>query len=130
MQNRAMREYTARRGGPLRCRFGKGRAMAGLLAIFAEFEREILRDRIRARLAMRGRTGNGWVGRQPRPWMLRKSGNRIVAVLANPRSLDKYRSGVPQSAESSIPSWCRDNTGIFDCGQAVSMIGPSWYSVR
>ncbi len=28
-----------------------GRAMAGLLAIFAEFEREILRDRVRAGLA-------------------------------------------------------------------------------
>jgi DNA invertase Pin-like site-specific DNA recombinase len=44
-----------------------GRAMAGLLAIFAEFEREILRERTRAGLAMRGRMGHGWGGRQPRP---------------------------------------------------------------
>ena len=49
---------------------------------------------------MRGRTGNGWVGRQPRPYTLRKSGNCIVPVLANPRSLVECRSGAPQSAES------------------------------
>jgi DNA invertase Pin-like site-specific DNA recombinase len=34
-----------------------GRAMAGLLAIFAEFEREILRDRVRAGLAHARRNG-------------------------------------------------------------------------
>src|SRR4249920_2299207 len=37
-----------------------GGATAGLLAIFAEFEREILRERTRAGLAQRGRTGDGW----------------------------------------------------------------------
>jgi len=34
-----------------------GRAMAGLLAVFAEFEREILRERVRAGLA------HAWAGR-------------------------------------------------------------------
>src|SRR5436309_5672764 len=35
-----------------------GRAMAGLLAIFAEFEREVLRERTRAGLAQARRNGN------------------------------------------------------------------------
>ena len=39
-----------------------GRAMAGLLAVFAEFEREVLRERIRAGIAQ-AREG----GRPPRP---------------------------------------------------------------
>jgi putative DNA-invertase from lambdoid prophage Rac len=37
-----------------------GRAMAGLLAIFAEFKREILRDRTRAGLAHARQNGNDW----------------------------------------------------------------------
>jgi len=77
-----------------------GRAMAGLLAIFAEFEREILRERTRAGWHMRGKTANGWVGRQPRPNTLRKSGNCIVPALANPRLPAGCRSGAPQSAAS------------------------------
>src|SRR5918996_875478 len=36
-----------------------GRAMAGLLAVFAEFEREILRERVRAGLAHARQNGNG-----------------------------------------------------------------------
>jgi DNA invertase Pin-like site-specific DNA recombinase len=39
-----------------------GRAMAGLLAIFAEFEREILRERTRARLVQARRNGNDSAG--------------------------------------------------------------------
>jgi len=34
-----------------------GRAMAGLLAVFAEFEREILRERVRAGIAQARREG-------------------------------------------------------------------------
>ena len=49
---------------------------------------------------LRGRTGNGWIGRQPRPHTLRKSGNSIAPVLANPRSHVECRSGAPRSAES------------------------------
>lgn len=41
-----------------------GRAMAGLLAVFAEFEREILRERVRAGLAHARRTGKR-LGRPP-----------------------------------------------------------------
>jgi DNA invertase Pin-like site-specific DNA recombinase len=39
-----------------------GRAMAGLLAVFAEFEREILRNEPALALSMHGRTANGWGG--------------------------------------------------------------------
>ena len=43
-----------------------GRAMAGLLAVFAEFEREILQDRVRAVWLMPEKTESGWGGhRQP-----------------------------------------------------------------
>jgi DNA invertase Pin-like site-specific DNA recombinase len=42
-----------------------GRAMAGLLAVFAEFEREILRERTRAGLAQARRTANGLAGQLP-----------------------------------------------------------------
>jgi putative DNA-invertase from lambdoid prophage Rac len=63
-----------------------GRAMAGLLAIFAEFEREILRNGLGPAWPMRGRTENGWADRQPQPCTLRKSGNSAVPASANPRS--------------------------------------------
>jgi DNA invertase Pin-like site-specific DNA recombinase len=77
-----------------------GRAMAGLRAIFAEFEREILRERTGLAWLMRGRMGNGWVGRQPQPFALRKSKNYIAPALANPKSLAACGSGAHQSAES------------------------------
>jgi DNA invertase Pin-like site-specific DNA recombinase len=41
-----------------------GRAMAGLLAVFAEFEREILRERVRAGLAYARENGSR-LGRPP-----------------------------------------------------------------
>ena len=41
-----------------------GRAMAGLLAVFAEFEREILRERVRAGLA-HARLNGKRLGRPP-----------------------------------------------------------------
>ena len=63
-----------------------GRAMAGLLAVFAEFEREILRERVGLAWPMPGRTANGWAGQQPRPYTPRKSGNCIAPASANPRS--------------------------------------------
>ena len=43
-----------------------GRAMAGLLAVFTEFEREILRERVRAGLAHAQQNGKSWDG-QSRP---------------------------------------------------------------
>ena len=41
-----------------------GRAMAGMLAVFAEFEREILRERVRAGLAQARQNGKR-LGRPP-----------------------------------------------------------------
>ena len=75
-----------------------GRAMAGLLAIFAEFEREILRERTRAGLAHARESGNGWVVLQLRPHTLRKSGNCAAPASANPKSPDGCRSAVPRFA--------------------------------
>src|SRR5580765_1768520 len=59
-----------------------GRAMAGLLAIFAEFEREILRERTRAGLAHAREKGKR-LGRQPRPYTRLKSANCIALASAN-----------------------------------------------
>jgi len=39
-----------------------GRAMAALLAVFAGFEREVLRERVRAGLAMPDGTATSWAG--------------------------------------------------------------------
>jgi DNA invertase Pin-like site-specific DNA recombinase len=69
-----------------------GRAMAGLLATFAEFEREILRERTRAGWPMRGRVVSDWGGLQPRPQTPRKSENCTAPVSANLKSLAGCRS--------------------------------------
>src|SRR6202142_2431882 len=63
-----------------------GRAMAGLLAVFAAFEREILGERTRAGLATPGRAESDWDDRQLQPYMPRKSRNCIEPASANPRS--------------------------------------------
>lgn len=61
-----------------------GRAMAGLLAVFAEFEREILRERVRAGLAHARRNGKR-LGRPP-------------SVLHNTFETRKlYRQGISKS---------------------------------
>jgi len=57
-----------------------GRAMAGLLAIFAEYEREAFGNGPWPALPTRGPTGNGWVGRRPQPFTLSKSGNCTAPV--------------------------------------------------
>jgi putative DNA-invertase from lambdoid prophage Rac len=61
-----------------------GRAMAGLLAIFAEFEREILRERTRAGLAQ-ARQNGVWLGRP------------ITAGLHTPEIRKLYRDGVAKA---------------------------------
>ena len=43
-----------------------GRAMAGLLAIFAEFEREVRQERTRAGLEQARQKANGWADRKRR----------------------------------------------------------------
>jgi hypothetical protein len=77
-----------------------GRAMAGLLAIFADLKGKSCGNVPGQAWRMRGRTGNGWVGRQRRHYTLRKSANFIAPASANPKSLVAYRSAAPQSAES------------------------------
>ena len=77
-----------------------GRAMAGLLAIFAEFEREILRERTRAGLAHARENGK----RLGRPATAAVHAAEIryesctVTALANPRSPVDFRSVAPRSA--------------------------------
>ena len=61
-----------------------GRAMAGLLAVFAAFEREILQERVRAGLAHARQTGKR-LGRPP------------SAALQARQVLKLYRSGVSKS---------------------------------
>src|SRR5262245_32138445 len=62
-----------------------GRAMAGLLAVFAEFEREILRERVRAGLAHARHSGKR-LGRPP------------SASLNAKRVKQLFASGVPKAA--------------------------------
>src|SRR3979411_806943 len=58
-----------------------GRAMAGLLAVFAEFEREILRERVRAGLAHARQNG-------------KRLGRPITAGLQTDQVRKLYRDGV------------------------------------
>ena len=104
MQNRTMREYTARRGWiiatlqelehlgvgfvsmteALDLTTPAGRAMAGLLAIFAEFEREILRERTRAGLAHARQNG-------------KRLGRPATAAVHATEIRKPYRAGVSKS---------------------------------
>src|SRR5277367_2258440 len=61
-----------------------GRAMAALLAVFAEFEREILRERVRAGLAHARQTG-------------KRIGRPITAALHAGQVRKLHRSGVSKS---------------------------------
>jgi DNA invertase Pin-like site-specific DNA recombinase len=69
-----------------------GRAMAALLAVFAEFEREILRERVRAGLAHARQNGQTLGPRRTR------RENCIVPASARPKSLAACRSVVPRFA--------------------------------
>jgi DNA invertase Pin-like site-specific DNA recombinase len=61
-----------------------GRAMAALLAVFAEFEREILRERVRAGLAHARQNG-------------KKLGRPITAELHTAQVRKLYRAGVSKA---------------------------------
>lgn len=61
-----------------------GRAMAGLLAVFAEFEREILRERVRAGLAHARQNGQ-------------RLGRPITAALHADQVRKLYRTGVTKA---------------------------------
>jgi putative DNA-invertase from lambdoid prophage Rac len=69
-----------------------GRAMAGLLAIFAEFEREILRERTRAGPAHAGRRASVWAGRRRLQSMPIRYESCTMPALVNPRSPAAYTS--------------------------------------
>ena len=74
-----------------------GRAMAGLLAIFAEFEREILRERVKAGIAQARRHGKRH-GRPPRIAHYAGDAQRLYAAglskSAIARQLDISRTSV------------------------------------
>ena len=61
-----------------------GRAMAGLLAVFAEFEREILRERVRSGLAHARRNG-------------KRLGRPQTAALHASQVWKLYRAGVSKA---------------------------------
>ena len=61
-----------------------GRAMAGLLAVFAEFEREILRERVRAGLAHARQSG-------------KRLGRPVTAALHTDQVRKLFRSGLSKS---------------------------------
>jgi DNA invertase Pin-like site-specific DNA recombinase len=61
-----------------------GRAMAGLLAVFAEFEREILRERVRAGLAHARRNGQ-------------RLGRPLTAALHTDQVRKLYRAGASKA---------------------------------
>ena len=74
-----------------------GRAMAGLLAVFAEFEREILRERVRAGLAQARQNGKR-LGRPPtaarKADAVRKLYDRGISKAAIARRLRIGRTSV------------------------------------
>jgi putative DNA-invertase from lambdoid prophage Rac len=85
-----------------------GRAMAGLLAVFAEFEREILQERVRAGLAHARLNGKRF-GRPPTAALsARKMGNSSAPALAKPPSLAGFKSAaLPSAAFSPRQNSCR-----------------------
>jgi putative DNA-invertase from lambdoid prophage Rac len=56
-----------------------GRALAGMLAVFAEFERDILRDRVKAGIAQARKEGRPH-GRSP---TVRQHADKIKALFAS-----------------------------------------------
>jgi putative DNA-invertase from lambdoid prophage Rac len=81
-----------------------GRAMAALLAVFAEFEREILRERVRAGLAHARRNGKKLDGPSPRRQKPAKCGRYAVLASARLRS----RVGCRLAAPPCVGFWGGD----------------------
>ena len=79
-----------------------GRAIAGLLAVFAEFEREILRERVRAGLAHARESGIR-LGRPPTAGSARQADPKTFPSRgpARPPSHVSFRSAGPWSAALS-----------------------------
>jgi DNA invertase Pin-like site-specific DNA recombinase len=87
-----------------------GRAMAGLLAVFAAFEREILAERTRAGLVHARQNGKDWAGQRRRPSTLLQFGSCTAPASANPKLHDGCRSAVRQCAESWPPISTRNRS--------------------
>ena len=75
-----------------------GRAMAALLAVFAEFEREILRERIAGDWPTPGRTETSGPTATA-AYKPQRFGNCIALASANPRSPAAWISAAPRCAE-------------------------------
>jgi DNA invertase Pin-like site-specific DNA recombinase len=74
-----------------------GRAMAGLLAIFSEFEGEILRERVRAGLAQARQNGQGL-------------GRPVPAALHADQVRKLYRAGLSKAGRRKGRLFCRRGT--------------------
>jgi putative DNA-invertase from lambdoid prophage Rac len=74
-----------------------GRAMAGMLAVFAEFERDILREWVRAGLAEARRNGQRLGRPTPRRARPPRCANSFAKALANPKSPGGWRLDAPPS---------------------------------
>ena len=77
-----------------------GRALAGMLAVFAEFERDILRDRVKAGIAQARKEGKPTAGRSPPDYTCRHSSGRACPSVRLQRELG---SAGPRFADS-LPS--------------------------
>lgn len=73
-----------------------GRALAGMLAVFAEFERDILRDRVKAGIAQARKEGRP----HGRPSTVRKHAAAIAALFANGTSKRQIAAEVGISRSS------------------------------
>jgi len=98
--------------------------MASLLAVFAQFEREILRERVRASLAHARQNGKRLGRPQTAALQTSKYGNYTVLALARPRSPAGCRSGALRCAESWQQS--REKTEERPDPETASTTKPSW----
>ena len=81
-----------------------GRAMAGLLAIFAEFEREIRASPLGLAWRRPGRMANAWAGRKRPPGIPPKSESYIASASASPSlpaSADRAHLSAPHPGGQS-----------------------------
>lgn len=74
----------------------RGRTLAGMLAVFAEFERDILRDRVKAGIAQARRDGNS----HGRPPAVRQYADDIQAIHGDGISKSEIARRLPLSRTS------------------------------
>jgi DNA invertase Pin-like site-specific DNA recombinase len=88
-----------------------GRALAGMLAVFAEFEREILRELVKAALRKPGNAASGMDGHRPWPIMPIPRGNSLPQAIANRRLPDAWASVEPRCNASLVQRRCGSRKG-------------------